>query len=79
MKARTGTYKEKAAWAYDAGCDMLLHCNGVLAEMQEVAASAQVVNAKIARRAKAALNLRRKPLPFEEKQALRELEALMSQ
>ena len=79
MKALKGSYKEKADLAYDAGCDMLLHCNGVISEMQEVADSAQVFNAKIARRAKAAMRLRRKPLPFEQKQALRELEALMSQ
>ena len=76
MKALKGTFKEKAELAYDAGCDMLLHCNGVIEEMEEVAAHAQLFNAKIARRAKSALRMRRKPLPFDQKQALRELQAL---
>jgi beta-N-acetylhexosaminidase len=79
MKALKGSFKEKAEQAYEAGCDMLLHCNGVLDEMAEVAASALPVNAKQARRAKAALKSRRKPLPFDEKLALKELEAVMGQ
>jgi len=76
MKALSGTMKQKAELAYDAGCDILLHCNGVMAEMEDVAANALEFNAKIARRAKAALRLRRKPQPFDQKQALRELEAV---
>ena len=76
MKALAGTFKEKAELAYDAGCDILLHCNGNLEEMEEVGAHAQVFNAKIARRAKAALKMRRKPLAFDEKQALRDLEVV---
>ena len=76
MKALSGTFKEKAELAYDAGCDILLHCNGNLEEMEEVGAHAQVFNAKIARRAKAALKMRRKPLAFDEKQALRDLEVV---
>ena len=78
MKALGGTLKYKAEMAYDAGCDMLLHCNGVMAEMEEVGVNAQIFTAKIARRAKAALRMRRKPVPFDEKQALRDLEVLAS-
>lgn len=76
MKALSGSFKQKAELAYDAGCDMLLHCNGQISEMEEVAENAQTFNAKIARRAKAALRLRRKPQPYDEKQALRHLEAV---
>ncbi len=78
MKALSGTFAEKAAKAYEAGCDMLLHCNGVMSEMEEVAAHAVELSAKTARRAKTALKLRRKPQPFDEKQALGDLEAVMS-
>ncbi|MEP6826806.1 MAG: beta-N-acetylhexosaminidase [Aestuariivirga sp.] len=78
MKALSGSMAEKAARAYEAGCDMLLHCNGVIEEMEEVAACAVEINAKTARRAKAALKLKRKPQPFDEKQALGDLEAIMS-
>ena len=78
MKALNGTFAQKATLAYDAGCDMLLHCNGVMEEMEEVAAASIEINAKTARRAKAALKLKRKPQPFDEKQALGDLEAIMS-
>jgi beta-N-acetylhexosaminidase len=78
MKALKGTFQEKAALAYDAGCDMLLHCNGEMAEMEEVAAHAAIFNAKTARRAKGALRLRRKPQAYDQKQALRDLEALFA-
>jgi beta-N-acetylhexosaminidase len=76
MKALPGTHTQKAQAAYDAGVDMLLHCNGVFAEMEEVGASAIALTPKTARRAKAALKMKRKPQPFDEKQALADLEAL---
>ena len=38
MKALSGTYAEKARGCLAAGCDIVLHCSGVLAEMEEVAA-----------------------------------------
>jgi beta-N-acetylhexosaminidase len=77
MKALGGSFAKKASLAYDAGCDMLLHCNGVHAEMLEVAQSALPLTVKTARRAKAALRLRRKPQPFDEKVALSDLEAVL--
>ena len=76
MKALPGSHSQKAKAAYDAGVDMLLHCNGVLEEMQEVGASAIELTPKTARRAKAALKLKRKPQPFDEKQAQADLDAL---
>ena len=77
MKALRGTLAEKAQMAYDAGCDILLHCNGVIDEMREVAEHAQPLSVKAARRAKSALKMRRKPLPFDERQALSDVEAVM--
>ncbi len=78
MKALSGSFTQKAAQAYEAGCDILLHCNGVIEEMEEVAAAATEMSVKTARRAKAALKSKRKPQPFDEKQALGDLEAIMS-
>ena len=78
MKALSGSLAQKSQMAYAAGVDMLLHCSGVLAEMEEVGAAAAELSAKTARRAKAALKLRRKPQPFDEKQAVADLEALMT-
>jgi beta-N-acetylhexosaminidase len=78
MKALGGTFAEKAERAIDAGCDMLLHCNGVLSEMEEVAAAAPVLESKSMRRAKQALKTRRKPQNYDKKAALKDLEAILT-
>jgi beta-N-acetylhexosaminidase len=41
MKALTGSLKQNAIQAIEAGCDILLHCNGKLEEMQELAEAIQ--------------------------------------
>ncbi|MGB8315393.1 MAG: beta-N-acetylhexosaminidase, partial [Aestuariivirga sp.] len=71
MKALSGTLTEKCSAALRAGCDMLLHCNGKLDEMREVAAAAGELKAKSLRRAKAALKSARKPQAFDKKAALK--------
>ena len=44
MEALSGTLAERAAAAIAAGCDVVLHCSGVLAESEEVAAAAGEMN-----------------------------------
>lgn len=78
MKALSGTLSEKCAKALSAGCDMLLHCNGKLEEMQEVAAAAGDLKGKALRRAKAALKPARKPQAFDRKTALKDLDLVVS-
>jgi beta-N-acetylhexosaminidase len=78
MKALTGSLTEKCRAAMDAGCDMLLHCSGVMEEMQEVAATAIDLKGKSMVRARAALKSVRKPLSFDMKAALKDYETVMS-
>ena len=78
MKALSGTLTEKCSEALKAGCDMLLHCNGKLDEMREVAAAASELKAKSLRRAKAALKSARKPQAFDKKAALKDWELVVS-
>jgi beta-N-acetylhexosaminidase len=78
MKALGGSFAEKAQRALSAGCDVLLHCSGNLAEMEEVAAYAGALEGKALRRAKQALKARRKPLPYDKKAALKDLELILS-
>ena len=51
MKALRGSFGHRAQKSYNAGCDMLLHCNGVLHEMRAVLAQAKPLTAVAARRA----------------------------
>jgi beta-N-acetylhexosaminidase len=65
MNALSGTLRERAEAAFAAGCDVALHCNGKLAEMQEVAAAAPELRGKAKRRAEAALaRIKHEPEPL---------------
>jgi beta-N-acetylhexosaminidase len=65
MGALSGSLSERASAAIAAGCDLILHCNGALAEMRAVAAAAPVLAGEAARRAAAALAAKRRPAPFD--------------
>ena len=55
MKALKGSLGSRTEAALAAGCDVALHCNGRLEEMQEVVAASGVLEGEAARRAAAAL------------------------
>jgi beta-N-acetylhexosaminidase len=65
MDALSGVLGDRTQAAFAAGCDMVLHCNGKLPEMREVAAHAPELAGEAAGRAEAALAARKPPQPFD--------------
>jgi beta-N-acetylhexosaminidase len=55
MKALSGSFTDRARDALNAGCDVVLHCNGDMAEMKAIAAGCRALTGKPKRRADAAL------------------------
>jgi beta-N-acetylhexosaminidase len=65
MGALSGSLAERSSAAFAAGCDMVLHCNGTMAEMREVASVSPRLDGEAATRADAALKARRAPAEFD--------------
>ena len=78
MGALSGTIAARSAAALAAGCDVVLHCNGDLAEMQEVAGAAPELEGASAQRADAALAARRAREEFDVAAARRIFNAMMA-
>ena len=76
MQALSGSIGERTAAALATGCDLALHCNGVLAEMVEVAKNAPALAGRAAARADRALSARRRPEPLDEAAARAEFARL---
>jgi beta-N-acetylhexosaminidase len=55
MKALSGGMRERGEAAIRAGCDLVLHCNGDMAEMQDIAAAVPELEGDALRRVEAAL------------------------
>lgn len=78
MQALSGPLAARSAGAIAAGCDLVLHCNGKMAEMAEVVAACGAMGAGASRRAAAALALRREPEPVDIAALEAELAALLN-
>jgi beta-N-acetylhexosaminidase len=78
MNALAGTIAERTRAIFSAGCDMVLHCNGKLEEMREVAAETPELSGNALDRASRALASRRRAQPFDRVAARADLDALMS-
>ena len=57
MKALSGDFSEKTRRILAAGCDVVLHCNGVMDEMKAVAEAAPALSGKAAARARRASSM----------------------
>jgi beta-N-acetylhexosaminidase len=78
MGALSGTMAERVRAALAAGCDVVLHCNGNMTEMQEVAAEAPRLVGEPARRAESALAARQAPGSFDLVEARKSFEMLLA-
>lgn len=65
MNALTGTMEERAQAVLAAGCDVVLHCNGKLSQMEAVAAVTPMLAGNALRRFEAATGRLTLPEPFD--------------
>jgi beta-N-acetylhexosaminidase len=78
MNALSGSIAERTRAVFSAGCDVVLHCNGKLDEMRDVATETPELSGKALDRARRALASRRAAQPFDRQAARAELDAMMS-
>lgn len=78
MNALSGSIAQRTQASIAAGCDIVLHCNGKLGEMHEVAREAPELSGKALDRARRALASRKTPQPFDRASARAELDELVS-
>jgi beta-N-acetylhexosaminidase len=65
MKALKGSFAEKTAASLNAGCDVVLHCNGELDEMTQIMTEVPALSGVALARATTAQDMRKAPEPFD--------------
>lgn len=78
MNALAGSIAERSRAAIAAGCDVVLHCNGRLDEMQAVADAVPDLAGEAEKRARLALAARRSAQPLDRDAARAELDTLIA-
>ena len=78
MEALTGSMAERAAASIEAGCDVVLHCNGKPDEMVAVASEVPYLDGRAQERAAAALAQRQAPVEIDIQALADEFEALLA-
>ncbi len=76
MQALSGDFRDRTDAIFAAGCDVVLHCNGVMDEMRQVAKQTPVLDGRPAMRASKTLLKRERPDAVEEVAARQEFAAL---
>ena len=79
MKALSGDFATKAGAIFDAGCDVMLHCNGVMEEMVTVAANTPVLKDKSLERAQKVVAMLGGGKPVDEEALRLEFEDLVAE
>jgi beta-N-acetylhexosaminidase len=77
MNALAGSIAERTRAIVNAGCDMVLHCNGKLDEMRDVARETPELTGEALQRASRALASRKPPEPLDRQAVRAELDALL--
>ena len=78
MKALSGTIRARAESAIAAGCDVALHCNGDLSEMEAAASGVPKLEGAALARFQRAFAVTRRNEPFPEDEAIASLELARS-
>ena len=78
MNALAGSIAERTRAIVNAGCDMVLHCNGKLDEMRDVARETPELTGEALNRANRALASRKAPQPLDPLAVRAELDALIN-
>jgi beta-N-acetylhexosaminidase len=78
MNALAGSVSDRTRAILAAGCDVVLHCNGNIEEMREVAAQTPELSGLPLERANRALAARRAPVAFDRAAARAELDGLVA-
>ena len=77
MKALDGPLSVRAKQAQFAGCDLVLHCNGDMDEMRDVASEVKELRGPALKRSEHALAYLSAPAPFDPAAAELRLAALL--
>ena len=77
MHALSGSMRQRTRAAFTAGCDIALHCSGILSEMEDVAQEAHEISGKCAERISAAMAMLSAPGEYDVDEALRDLDLVL--
>jgi beta-N-acetylhexosaminidase len=77
MKALDGALSVRAKQAQFAGCDLVLHCNGNMDEMRDVASKVKILEGQSLKRSEQALGHLSAPAPLEPEAAEARLAQLL--
>ncbi|MCE9523981.1 MAG: beta-N-acetylhexosaminidase [Alphaproteobacteria bacterium] len=79
MRALSGSFGERARASIAAGCDLVLHCNGKMDEMRDVANASPILSGKALDRADRALAALKPAKPFVVAEAQGRVDAALAQ